>query len=445
MSDPDLKLINCGLSPLPPGIETLDMLLPDSNGVLRGKRLTAAALEQACRDGLPLPGSLYSLELDGRQAALRDFPHNEGDRDYRCFPIGGSVTAAPWLGAGAAQCLVEMYDGDAPLAVSPRAVLRRCIERLAAAGLSARVAVELEFYLLEAGRDDDGRPVPAANPAGSRTERAPRVYEVSELDDFSTFLATVTAWAAAMQLPVTALQGEYGAGQFEINLACQDDPLHACDQALLFKRLVKEAARAHGLRATFMARPRADQPGSGLHLHINVNNSAGGNLFAASPATLRHAIAGLQRHLDDSLLLLAPHANSYRRLAGADFTAADRSWGRNDRRAALRIPVGDGEATRLEHRVAGADANPYLAMAAVLAGIGSGLAEDTEPLAPGAAGATAPASWQAARERFAASSWARESFGEAFCASYAALKLSEQQAFDRVVTPCELDWGLDTA
>jgi glutamine synthetase len=168
------------------------------------------------------------------------------------------------------------------------------------------------------------------------------------------------------------------------------------------------------------------------------------------PPTLCHAIGGLQRTLHDAMLLFAPHANSYRRFQAESFVPLNGSWGYNNRTVALRIPAGDIQDRRIEHRVSGADANPYLVTAAILAGIHNGLTEKiacTAPIAGNAyvqTEAEIPRTWHDAQSVFANSAWIRTYFGEDFQHIYSALKAEELRMFEQQITPLEFQWYLRT-
>ena len=221
-----------------------------------------------------------------------------------------------------------------------------------------------------------GSDVPIAGPQYAVTD---------DLYDVEGFLDDVDRFCQAQNVPAGAALSEYSAGQFEINLHHVDDPVTACDHAVLLKRIIKAAARKNGMAATFMAKPFPDIAGSGLHIHVSVLDEDGNNVFAGESAdgpfsdTLRHAIGGLAAAMPESMAIFAPNANSYRRYAPYSYVPCTPNWGPNHRSLALRIPLSRPDNTRVEHRVAGADANPYLVVAAVLAGIHHGISNQVEP------------------------------------------------------------------
>jgi glutamine synthetase len=264
----------------------------------------------------------------------------------------------------------------------PRAILKDVVAACRAAGVNPVVACELEFYLIDPKRGPDGQIYVGALPGRSPARRAANL-SLEAVDDASAFLSKVSEAARIQDLPVCGAVAEYGIGQYEVNLRHISDPLLAADHAVLLKRLVKGVARSLGLEATFMAKPFADQPGSGLHVHVSLVDEAGRNRFGAAggEVLLRHAIAGTQALMYDSLALFAPNFNSQRRYLGL-FVPTTRDWDHNNRSVAFRVPAAHGQARRLEHRVAGADASPHLTVAAILAGILHGIGGELEPTQP---------------------------------------------------------------
>ncbi|MBT8098073.1 MAG: glutamine synthetase family protein [Woeseia sp.] len=434
-----------------PELKTLDLLMPDMNGIVRGKRVSSDAAEKALEEGILLPASLYACDVCGDTVPESGLGVATGDRDWECRADLATLRPVPWTNGESAQCLIEMFDSNgAPFLPGPRLRLAEVVRRLHAADLYPTVAVELEFYLVAQRLADDGMPALPRNPSTGQAEGSTQVYSMDDLDDFGPFIERVQHYCAIQSVPASAAVAEYAPGQFEINLHHRDDPLAACDDALYLKRIIKTAARELGYTATFMARPFAEFSGSGMHLHVSVQDKAGNNLFASEAATLRAAVAGLQRSMEESMLIFAPHANSYRRFREHAYVPLSPSWGYNNRTVALRIPAGDAKATRIEHRLPGADANPYLAMAAVLSGILDGLQDRREPDAPidGNADelceATLTPNWLYAIRDFDESAWIAQHFGKEFQALFSVIKRAEHEQFRREVSPLEVKWCLRT-
>jgi glutamine synthetase len=273
---------------------------------------------------------------------------------------------------------------------------------------------------------------------------------LAPLDEHEAFLSRLADFCAAQDLPAKSAVSEYAPEQFEVNLGHVPDPLRAADHAFLLKRAVRAAARADRLLATFMAKPLPRQSASGMHVHVSLVDEDGANLFARDERALGHAIAGLQATMAESMLLCAPNANSYRRLRPLSYAPTAPTWGHNNRTVALRIPTGNAASRRIEHRVAGADANPYLVLAAVLAGIHHGLSCKLAPDAPITGNAydqvapSLPLRWDRALETFAAASVLPEYLGEKFCQLYGACRAAERDRFADVITPTEYAWYLHT-
>ncbi|MFT4257490.1 MAG: glutamine synthetase family protein [Pseudoxanthomonas sp.] len=435
-----------------PGCEMVDLLLPDTNGLLRGKRISADALEKVYRDGICLPMSLVASHITGDTVEETGLGYAIGDEDRLCRPVPGSLRPLPWSPRPMAQLLLTMQDGDGEFAANPRTVLARVLQRFRARGLTPVVAVELEFYLFDAKPGDDGRPQTVRDPRTGLRSDSTQVYYMPELDDHRGFTDAVAAACRAQRVPADTAVAEYAPGQFEINLRHRDDVLAACDDGLYLKRTIKAIAQEQGALASFMAKPFEDQAGSGLHLHVSLLDADGNNLFASPPhnpsPALRHAIAGLQRHAADSLLLFAPNANSYRRFVANAYVPLNESWGYNNRTVALRIPHSDENNTRIEHRIAGADANPYLVAAAVLAGMIDGIEKRLEPLSPPVVGNAyeqiepSTPDWRSAIDRFAASDFVADAFGERFRHIYTAQKRREMLDFAARVSSLDYDWYL---
>lgn len=436
------------------GCEQVDLLLADTNGLLRGKRITRDALEKVYRDGVCLPMSLIATDITGNTVEETGLGYDIGDEDRICRPVHGSLRPVPWATRPSAQLLLSMEDGaGGPFEVAPRAVLERVLRRFTAQGLTPVVAVELEFYLFDAAPDAHGRPQTPRDPHSGLRSDSTQVYYLQELDEHRAFIDAVAAACRAQGIPADTAVAEYAPGQFEINLLHRADAVAACDDAMLLKRTIKAIAQQQGQLASFMAKPFAGQAGSGLHLHVSLLDREGRNVFAGTPhapaEALLHAVAGLQQVSASSLLLFAPHANSYRRFVPNAFVPLNDSWGFNNRTVALRIPHSDARNTRIEHRIAGADANPYLVTAAVLAGLLDGL-ERRQPPGPATTGnayaqvEAATPSWRGAIEAFLADDFIARHFGERFRHIYGQQKRREMLDFHAQVPDLDYAWYLRT-
>jgi glutamine synthetase len=435
-----------------PGIREVDLLIADGNGVLRGKRVRRETLASVYADGLCLAGSVFGTDIAGNTVEKTGLGFDEGDADRICWPVPGTLREVPWA-VDRAQLLLTMHETDGrPFFADPRQVLVRVLEQFEELDLVPVVAVELEFYLLDNERAGNGAPLPPISPTSGRRVSQTQVYSIADLDDQADLLADVARACEVQALPAYTAVAEYASGQYEVNLKHRPDPLAACDDAILFKRLLKAVARQHGLSATFMAKPYPESAGSGTHIHLSLLDADQTNVFAcADPATnqrLQFAIGGLTQTLYESMALLAPNANSYRRFQRGTYVPLANTWGYNNRTVAIRVPAGPVAATRIEHRIAGADANPYLVVATILAGIHYGLIHECEPGAAISGNAeeqtdpNLPLDWLASLEALDTSEVIMEYLGEDFCNVYLETRAAERYRFARTVTALEYDWYL---
>ena len=430
----------------------VDLLLPDSNGVLRGKRVAAQSLEKVYAGGVCLPMSLVAADITGNTVEETGLGYDIGDEDRICRPVPGSLRPVPWSPRPAAQLLLSMEDAQGGMfEANPREVLKRVLKRYAARGLKPVVAVELEFYLFDQRMDDAGRPRTSINPATGQRNTSTQVYYMEDLNDYRGFTDAVAAACRAQRIPADTAVAEYAPGQFEINLKHRDDALLACDDAIYLKRAIKAAAQQQGLMASFMAKPFAQQAGSGMHIHASVLDADGRNIFASpqsAPAdALKHAIGGLQRSDQDCLLLFAPHANSYRRFVLNAFVPLNDVWGYNNRTVAMRIPHSDEANTRIEHRGGDQVDVGVGAGDAVLAGMLHGIEQGFDPGPPITGNAYDQTEirtpfWREAIAAFMGSEFIREQFGTSFQHIYGQQKLKEMHSFYTEVTDLEYAWYL---
>ncbi|WP_136249196.1 glutamine synthetase family protein [Halomonas borealis] len=439
-----------------PDVDSIDLLISDLNGVLRGKRIPRDNLEKAFRDGVNLPASVFALDITGNTIEETGLGLSTGDSDRVCRPVAGTLMPTPWLRGGKqAQLLMDMRNGeDGPFFADPRHVLTRQAERLSAVGLTPVVALELEFYLIDRTRDELGMAQPPRSPATGERATESQLYSINELDEYADFLEEVQAAAQAQRLPLDTALKECAPGQFEINLIHCDDVLKACDSAVLLKRLIKGVAIRHGFEATFMAKPYGGEAGNGMHVHMSLLDGEGHNVFSAADeqplgtATLQHAIAGLMALMPASMALFAPNLNSFRRFQPGLYVPMTPTWGYDNRSVALRIPSGPNVARRVEHRVAGADANPYLLLATLLASVNHGIHRQ---LSPGEAvtgnaydqfAPTLTNSWHQALDLLEDSEALTEALGPEFLHVFIANRRAERTAAMQTVSKLEYDWYL---
>lgn len=442
-----------------PEIQFFEMFFTSMAGVPRGKRLRRDELKKVYEGGAFLPGSIVGVDVLGGDVGETGLVWETGDADRIARPVPGGLVSAPWLGADVAQVMCSLHELTGEVAeLDPRAVLARVLARFAADGLTPVVACEMEFYLVEHRRTRDGMIRLRRSPTTGRDPYGPQGHGLLETEEAGDFLRMLWQVADVQGVPVKGVSAEAAPGQLELTLLHRADALKAGDEALAFKRAAKGVARKIGCDATFMAKPFADIAGSGMHIHMSLLDGDGANVFAADAVEgtpdLRYAIGGMAATMADAMAVLAPNANSYRRYQARSYAPVAPTWGINNRTVALRIPAGDRDGRRIEHRVAGADANPYLALAVVLAGAHHGLTHGIDPgpatagdgyAAAAAAGSRLPTDWVAAIDRFAASAVMRDYLGDAFVDTYSTIKRSEQARFGAVVMPLDYDWYLHNA
>ncbi|HSD34820.1 MAG TPA: glutamine synthetase family protein [Alphaproteobacteria bacterium] len=436
-----------------PDIQGVDLLIPDLCGILRGKRLTRDSLSKLYSEGIRMPGGVFALEATGDSVIESGLIWDEGEQDRICRPVQSTLVPMPWSQRPLGQVIATMTDHDgAPFYGDSRAILAGVLDCFAADGLAPCIAIELEFYLIDRAPDGEGRPQPPVSPVTGKRDRKTQVLTLTDIGDYEALFAAIDNGAAIQGLPVEGTIKEAAPAQYEVNLRYCEDALRGADHGLMLKRLVKGVAERHGFAATFMAKPYPDHAGCGLHIHVSLLDRDGRNIFddggdRGSPA-LRHAVAGLLATMRDAQAIFAPNANSYRRFREGSYAPTRPLWGYNNRTTAVRIPAGEGKARRIEHRVAGADANVHLATAAVLAGIHHGLTHRLDPGAPvegngyAAEAEPLPRSWADALRLFEASPFIAEYFGQRFQRLYSAVRNAERRRFEAVVTPTELDWYL---
>lgn len=435
-----------------PDILQIQTFLTDPSGVARGKILRPEELLTAYREGRPIPCSIQSLDILGADVLETGLVWAEGDSDRPCFPVAGTLTHVPWSDVPTAQLILESTEVDgSPTLGDPRQTLARVVAGLEQRGLTAVVAIELEFYLIDRASTQSGKPKPPTAPNGY-TPAYLQACLMQDLEDFAPFMNDVFAGAKKMGLPARTLISEYAPGQFEIVLEHKADAMRAADDAILFKRLVKGMADKHGYAATFMAKPYAELSGSGLHVHLSLADATSDNLFAGEgndlTPHLRYAIGGLEQTMAESMAIFAPNANSFRRFRKNTYAPLAPAWAVDNRTVPLRVTAGKPSTRHLEHRVCGADANPYVALATVLAGITEGIDKKIEPSAEIIGDGyeqrepSLPVNWWRALEVARGSAFLPAHLGERFTNIFLTIKEAECDRFFAEVPDLDFSWYL---
>jgi glutamine synthetase len=455
---------------LPPDLESISICVPDHYGRLAGKRIAAGRLETVLAHGLDMPDFHLITGPDIQPSAgVAATGGHTGFPDDVLWPDMQTFRRLPWDPASGIVLADARRRDGAVIPETPRAILQRQTERLARRGLSAWVATELEFYVYEDSYPQSFR-------KGYRG-LSPLYHRCGDNDVLVTefldqYLRPLRQTMAGLGLPAETTQGEGGAGQAEINFPA-GAPVAAADGHALFKHAAKAIAYQRSCAVTFMAMPDQLQAGSGCHLHLSLRDGAGDPCTAApggGPAgtglsdRAQAFLAGLLAFSPELTLMHAPTVNSYRRLQPGGWAPSAATWGYDNRGVMVRV-VGSGPSLRMELRLPGADANPYLTIAAALAaGIG-GLDEQTElpaaslPTAvpatasghrpdvptPGPRATTVPMDLTEAIQRYAASKLAGRAFGEGIREHVASMASHQLTLARRAVTDWELGLGFETA
>ncbi|MCO5145488.1 MAG: glutamine synthetase family protein [Aquamicrobium sp.] len=438
-----------------PDIEAFDIVLIDANGIGRGKIVRRHELPGIYENGRHMPISILGLDITGEDVHETGLIWDTGDGDLRAWPVSGTLKPLHGTTPPRGQVLMSMYDlAGTPMGSDPRHALKRQADAFAGRGLHPAGAFELEFFLLASERDGEGRVQPARAVLDGRASGKTEVYSVDHLHGMEPLFSDIYAAAEAQGIPAETVISEYAPGQYELTLNYRTDILRAADDLIMLKRLVRMQARRHGVTACFMAKPIERYAGSGMHLHVSLRDGTGENVFTEArdgewkPALL-HALGGLAATMGESMLVFAPHANSWRRFVAQSYAPVAPTWGVNNRSVALRVPAGAKAARRIEHRPSGVDANPYLVAATVLAGIAKGLDETLDPgpettgngYDAGAGEAPAmPHDWLTAISAAEGSAFLKTALGEEMHRTFTAIKRAEYLRVARTVS--ELDYHL---
>jgi glutamine synthetase len=424
-------------------ISEVEAIIADMAGVARGKIMPAE--KYAEDEGMRLPEGIFLQTVTGEWPE-DDSVINPSEIDIDLVGDANTVRVVPWAAEPTAQVIHDcFYDDGRVVPMAPRYVLRRVLELYAARGWQPVVAPELEFFLVDPNTDSDYPLKPPVGRSG-RPETGRQSYSIAAVNEFDPLFDDIYAFCEAQNIDIDTLIHEDGAAQMEINLI-HGGALDLADQAFMFKRTAREAALRHKMYATFMAKPMADQPGSAMHIHQSVVDAKSGeNVFSTaeggpSPLFFAH-IAGLQKYLPAAMSLFAPNVNSYRRITRYNMAPINVQWGYDNRTAGLRVPTSSAENRRVENRLGGADANPYLAIAASLACGYLGMVENLKPSDPIAGSAyelpfALPMTLADSLRMLRGSRPLLELFGERFIAAYSAVKENEHETFLRVISSWE--------
>lgn len=425
-------------------IDDVEAFLPDIAGIPRGKIIPAARFpEMVAGDGLRINEQMLVQMVNGAFVE-EDSVTDELGKDLRLVPDLSTLRVVPWMENPTAQVICDAHRDDEIAPEASRTCLKHVLDLYESEGLKPVIAPELEFYLVENNDDPDTRLKPAVGRSGRR-DSGRQSMSIAAANEFDPVVNLIYDWAEMQGLEIDTASHEAGPGQLEINFD-HGDPLALADQVLMFKRTVKEAATAHGMTATFMAKPMEGKPGSSMHIHQSIEDEAGKNLFSASngdDTPLFHSfIAGLQRYAPATMPLFCPNVNSYRRLTKWSDAPINIHWGYDNRTVSLRVPLSSPKGRRVENRIPGSDANPYLAIAATLACGLLGIREHLEPKAPQDKAAydlahTLPKSMYDALTRMRRTSELKDVLGETLFEAVLMVKEAEMDDYQAVISPWE--------
>jgi glutamine synthetase len=430
-------------------IDTVLVAFPDMQGRLVGKRMAAPFfIEHTARAGIHACAYLLTVDVDMQPLpGYRMASWATGYQDFHAVCDFSTLRRIPWLD-GTALVLCDLVDEHgAPIEEAPRRILRRQVERAAALGYRVYVASELEFFLFRDSYEDARKKrYFRLEPIGAYSED----YHIFQTSKEEFVHRAIRNGMAGAGIAVECSKGEWGPGQQEINLR-YGEPLPTADDHVVYKNGAKEIAHAKGVSITFMAKYATAEAGSSFHLHSSLwGDSDSRSLFhdAASPtgtALFHHWVAGQLALARELSFFFAPYVNSYKRYAPGTFAPTSLAWSIDNRTTGFRV-CGHGDAIRIENRIPGADANPYLAFAATIAAGLHGIERRLEPppLYRGNAyeDASLPRVPRSMAEAVAAleqSATARAFLGDAVYEHYLHTARLELETYDKVVTDWELE------
>jgi glutamine synthetase len=429
-------------------IGEVECLVPDMNGIVRGKVLPAAKFLKSLKDNsLRIPGSIYVVTVTG------DYPDpdEEGggsitDPDVTLIPDPKTCRFVPGYRTPTAFVIADGVDRDGnPIEVSSRYMLRKVLALYEEKGWLPVVAPELEFFLTAKNTDPD---IPLTTPVGrsGRAETSSEPYGLEAITEYEDIIEDIYEYAEKAELDIDTMIHESGAAQLEINFR-HGEALGLADQVLMFKRIIRQVALKHGVYATFMAKPMEHQPGSAMHIHQSiVDVKTGQNLFSnedgSDSVMFRHYIGGLQKFLPQITPMFAPNVNSFRRMRPQFDAPINVQWGYDNRSCGLRVPLSGGADRRVENRLPGADSNPYLAIAASLICGYVGMVEELEPRDEITGSAyrmarTLPRTLYEALDRFIQCKPVKKYLGDDFFDAFYAIKQTELDAYQGVISSWE--------
>ncbi len=426
-------------------VDEVECVVADFAGIAKGKAMPWAKFLR--QERVFLPTSLFYQTIAGDYVDMQDENLQWTENDMVLAPDLSSAVASPWAKEDVTIQIVHdiFHVNGKPMELAPRNVLRHVLELYQKKGWRPVIAPEMEFYLTKPNTDPDLPIEPMIGRTGRRVA-ARQAYSMAAVDEYGQVIDDIYDFAEACGFEIDTIIQEGGAGQVEINFV-HGDPLRLADQVFFFKRLIREAALRNNCFATFMAKPMQNEPGSAMHIHQSVLDvQSGKNLFNdeedQQSELFENFLAGQQKYIPSAISLFAPYVNSFRRFVAEGAAPINLEWGEDNRTTGLRIPISSPEARRIENRVVGMDANPYLAIAASLACGYLGMINGLRPRR-----AVKGYGYDKRRDisrsllegvdLFDKAPELQAVLGERFCQTYSAIKRYEAEDFLRVISPWE--------
>jgi len=432
-------------------ITEIECLVPDMAGIARGK--ITPANKYLREESIRLPESLFGQTVTGGwpDDEIYEAIVDPAQRDMHVNPDPDTVRLVPWAHEPTAQIIHDCFYRDGtPVQMAPRNVLKAVLKLFNDEGWSPVVAPELEFYLTEMNKDPDYPLEPPVGRSG-RKETARKSYGIDAVNEFDPLFEMMYDFSDKQELSIDTLIHEEGAAQMEINFH-HGNALDLADQVFVFKRTVREAAINHKCFATFMAKPHEEEPGSAMHVHQSVVRTDNGqNIFSnedGTPSKLFYwFIGGQQKYMNAAVPFFAPNINSYRRLQPGGSAPINPHWAEDNRTVGLRVPGSDPANRRVEHRLSGADVNPYIAFAAMLATGYLGIKNQLEPTAEIIGSAHnlpygLPLTIEEGFRHLDGCEELIEILGPRFVQCYKAVKMAEYAEFQKVISSWEREFLL---
>ena len=442
-----------------PEIKSFDIMMHDCNGIGRGKIIRRKELLKLYESGRQFPLSTLGMDITGEDVPDTGLILEQGDGDIKAWPIPSSLKVLHKSKPPRGELFMTMTDIEGnKLDTDPRNVLENLVTQTKKEGIDVYGAFELEFFLVSNDLDQYGKLQPAKSIFGKRRSNIKTdVYSVDHLHGMLPLFDDIYEATNLAGIEAETVISEYAPGQYELTLNFQNSLLKAADDIIRLKRIIRAQARAHGITACFMAKPMENVTGSGMHFHISLYDKKGKNLFAENKnqkfnSNLLHSIGGLTKTMGESMLIFAPNSNSWKRLVLGSYAPTTPNWGLDNRSVAFRIPSSNSLNRRIEHRVSGVDANPYLVALTVLSAIRMGMKKKIKPSSQTKGNSyvqkksnkfNMPTDWNSSIISAKKSSFLKETLGPNLHKAFIAIKEMEYKKVASTVSKLDIDLYLD--